>query len=162
MSETIMEELHFFLHAAVTGVVLSAVYDGFRILRRVCRHGWFWVAVEDFFYWVLAALYISFVLMKDNDGIIRCFFIIGIVLGMFLYNVTISQHLVNVLSKIISKLLNIVEKLLKVLCRPMAFVWKRVQGILKKCKIFHKKVGKKSKKALKKCCKTIRIGLSRK
>lgn len=155
MSETILDELYFFLHAALTGIVLSAVYDVFRILRRVHTHGWVLIAIEDFFYWIGSALYITMILMKDNNGIIRWFFVIGILMGMIIYNITISQHLVGILSKIINKALNIVQKALKVLLMPVRF-------LLITSKKITRKSGKILKKPLKKCYKTIRIGLSRK
>lgn len=162
MSEAIVDELYFFLHAALTGVVLSAVYDAFRILRRVYTHGWFLIAVEDFFYWLGSALYITMILMKDNDGIIRWFFVIGILLGMFIYNITISQHLVGLLAKIINKVLNVVQKVLKVVLKPISFLLIKYKKIAKKNGKICGKLRKNLKKGLKKCCKTIRIGLSRK
>lgn len=155
MSDTIMAECYFFLHAALTGVILSAIYDVFRILRRVRCHGWFWIAVEDLFYWIGSALYIFSVLMQGNNGIIRWFFVLGILLGMLVYNMTLSQHLVGALSKVIKKILDIVEIALKTVLKPITFL------CIKTKKIFQKS-GKKVKKALKNCCKTIRIGISRK
>lgn len=162
MSEAIMAELSFFLHAALTGIVLSIVYDVFRILRRVRTHGWFAIAVEDFIYWIGSAIYISFVLMKDNNGIIRWFFVLGILIGMVVYNITISQYLVGILSKTINKILNIVENILKVLLKPVCFLWIRTKKIMVKGGKIGGKFRKKTKKALKNCYKTIRIGLSKK
>ncbi len=162
MSETIMAELYFFLHAVLTGIVLSAVYDVFRIMRRVHTHKWFLIAVEDFLYWIGSALYISYVLMNDNNGIIRWFFILGILLGMVIYNVTISQHLVGILSKTINRLLYVVKKVLNILLKPVVFLWIKSKKIWEKGGNCQKKITKKSKKALKNCYKTIRIGLSKK
>lgn len=162
MSEKILEELYCFLHAVVTGVILAMVYDVLRIIRRVKVHGWIVVAIEDFIYWLGSALYIFSVLIKDNHGIIRWFFIIGIFMGMMVYNLTCSQYLVGVLSKIIGKILNIVEKLLKILLRPMWFLWIKTKKMLSKCGNFCRKIKKSVKKPLKNCFKTIRIGLCKK
>ena len=151
MSETIIGELDFFLYAALTGIILSAVYDVFRILRRVYSHGTFWIAIEDFFYWLGSALFISYILLKENNGTIRWFFVLAIPLGMLIYNLTISRYLVEIISKIWSKIQHIVEMALKLLCKPLVFLWK-------KTKFFRKNV----KKALKNSLKTIRIGIKKK
>lgn len=158
MSEDILGECYFFLHAALTGIVLSNVYDILRIWRRVHSHGCMLVAVEDFFYWIGSALYIFYVLMKENNGIIRWFFIVGIVLGMAVYNLTIGPYIVKYMSKILKKILDVVNKILKFVAKPFAFLWKHT----KKAGRFCGKIGKKLKKGLKKCYKTIKIGISKK
>lgn len=155
MSENISHEFYFFLHAALTGVILSVVYDVFRIVRRVHTHGCLWIAIEDFCYWLCSALYMFYVLMKENNGVIRWFFIIGILLGMLVYNFTISPYIVGVLSKFIRKTLDILEKIVTIILKPWTFLWK-------KAKKFLQKIGKIFKKALKKCYKTIKIGLRKK
>lgn len=131
------------------------VYDVFRIIRRVHVHGCLWIAVEDFCYWLCSALYIFYVLMKENNGVIRWFFVFGILLGMLVYNVTISPFLVGILSKAIRNILNVIEKILKIVLKPIWYLWIKV-------KKFFRFGGKKSKKALKKCYKTIKIGFSKK
>lgn len=162
MSETITTEFYFFLHAALTGVVLSAVYDIFRILRRVRSHGWFLIAVEDFFYWIGSALYIFFILMRDNDGVIRWFFVFGILMGMLVYNLTISQYLVKILSKIIKWILDIVEKILNIVFKPFAFLLGKSKKTIAKCRKLFIKILRFFKKALKKSWKTVKIGVSKK
>lgn len=162
MSETISTELSFFLHAAFMGVILSGTYDVLRILRRIRSHGWFSIAIEDGIYWIGTALYISYVLMKENNGVIRWFFVLGMFLGMIIYNVTISRYIVGFVSKSLNRILDIVGKVLDV-------VWKPFRTGLKKCGKFAskggqkgKKTGRKIKNILKKRCKTIKIGLSKK
>lgn len=162
MSETISAELFFFLHAALTGILLSVVYDLFRILRRVYTHGCFLIAVEDACYWLGSALYITYVLMKENDGVIRWYFIFGILLGMLLYNLTISRYLVEPLSKFINYILHFVRKILRIVFRPFAFLWKKTRKAGRRGKKFCGKIEKKSQKALKNCYKTIKIGISKK
>ena len=151
MSETIIGELDFFLYAALTGIILSAVYDVFRILRRVYAHGTFWVAVEDFIYWLGSALFISYILLKENNGTIRWFFVLAIPLGMLVYNLTISRYLVGILSKLFNKAQHIVEKILKLLFKPFIFLWNKTRFLRKNIK-----------KALKKSWKTIKIGIRKK
>lgn len=151
MSTTISGEFDFFLYAAITGVILSAIYDIFRIIRRIHPHGTILVALEDIVYWIGSALCISYILLLENDGIIRWFFILGLLLGMLLYNLTISRYLVCFFSRTIRYILDIVHKVLKIVFHPLIFLYNK-----------NKKILKKVKKALKNHLKTIRIGLCKK
>lgn len=162
MSDAITKEIQFFFHAALSGVLLSAVYDVFRILRRVHSHGNVWVAIEDFFYWIASALYISYVLMKENNGIIRWFFVLGILLGMLIYNFTIGRYLVPFISKIINKILDVVGKMLKIVLKPAAFLWKKTKKFGGRGGKICGKYRKKLKKALQNCFRTIKIGIKKK
>lgn len=158
MSGAIADEMRLFIHAILTGVILSVIYDGFRILRRVKKHGWLWIAIEDFFYWMGCALYIFNVLMRDNNGVIRWFFIIGIFLGTGIYELTISHYIVAILSKVTGVLAGLVRKVLAVLWTPFRLLRKGTCKMLEMGSPWAKKL----KKALKKTYKTVRIGLSKK
>lgn len=151
MSNAISGEFYFFLYAALTGAILSAIYDIFRILRRIYPHGTVFVALEDLVYWIGSALYISYILLFENSGIIRWFFVLGLLLGMLTYNLTLSRYLVLVFSKSIRFILHLVCKVLKFLFRPLTFLWNK-----------NKKVNKKLKKTLKKYLKTFKIGICKK
>lgn len=162
MSDTITKEIQFFLHAALSGVLLSTVYDVLRILRRIHSHGSVWVAIEDFFYWIASALYISYVIMEENNGIIRWFFVLGILLGMLIYNFTVGRYLVPVISKIINKILDVVGRVLKIVLKPVAFLWKKTKKVGGRGGKICEKYSIKLKKALHNCCKTIKIGIKKK
>ena len=95
MSQNIINEIYFFGSCVLTGIIVIAMYDVLRIFRRVIKHGVFAVGVEDFVYWVGSSFFVFHIIYIRNDGIIRGFAILAIVLGMILYNVTISHWLVK-------------------------------------------------------------------
>lgn len=138
VSQGINSESVFFLHAALTGVFLVAVYDVLRIFRRVCPHGTFWVAVEDFFYWIFTGLVIFFVLLEENNGIIRWFFVFGMGTGMLLYHFSVSRFIVSFIAFALKKALNIVRKMMKIILTPLLKVakfWGRyIKKIIKSTK----------------------------
>lgn len=47
MSQDIMNEVVFLLHSLVLGAVITFVYDGFLILRRLIKHTMILVSLED-------------------------------------------------------------------------------------------------------------------
>ncbi len=124
-------EAHLFTYAALTGVFLIVVYDMLRIFRRVCPHGVIWIAVEDFFYWLFSSIVIFGVLLKENNGIFRWFFVAGMLLGMVVYYLCVGRYFVIVIAMLINKILDIVKKVFLILWKP---VWKVVIFLAKPVK----------------------------
>lgn len=162
MSDGIGQELLFFLKAALTGIGLLAAYDIFRIFRRILRHGAIGVAVEDFVYWFCSGFIIFYILLKENNGRIRWFFVAGIVCGMVLYNISISQYVVRFLSFIIKKVLDVAWKYLVIISKPIRFIVKKLAYVTKRNMQFSKLIGRNIKKGLKSVRKAVKIGLVKK
>lgn len=162
MSDGIGQESLFFLKAALTGIGLLAAYDIFRIFRRVLRHGAIGVAVEDFVYWFCSGFVIFYILLRENNGRIRWFFVAGIVCGMVLYNVSISQYVVKFSSFFINKILYVVWKIILIISKPIRFIVKKLAHVTKKYAQLGKLIGKKMKKRLKNVRKAVKIGLVKK
>ena len=78
----IEKELAIFLQAIITGNLLYLVYSAIRIIR----HNIFFVSAEDLIFWIWAGLYIFGEIEKTSDGIIRWYFVAGVVLGTLLTN----------------------------------------------------------------------------
>jgi len=110
MEDFIVKEALLFTDSLYTGLVIAALYDILRLLRRVIRHKNIFVSIEDFLFWNMAGIFIFSVIYSENDGKIRWFIILGICLGDFIYAKSFGRFLVNITSKIINKILNIVLK----------------------------------------------------
>ncbi len=126
MSQNIINEIYFFGCCVLTGVAVISMYDVLRIFRRVVKHGVFAVGIEDFIYWVGSSFFVFHIIYIRNDGIIRGFAILAIILGMLIYNITISHVLVKYISMIINKIIHIVTA-------PIKWIVKKCSKILKKC-----------------------------
>ena len=68
MSQEITEELLLFFHSFLTGIIMAVFYDGLLIIRRVIRHGQFWISLEDFFFWLICAWGV-FLFLVFYDGL---------------------------------------------------------------------------------------------
>ena len=86
-----MQQGSLFLHAMAFGVALIFCYDLLRIFRRGVPHGTVWIAVEDMFFWLISAFVLFQLMYEKNDGKLRWFVIMGVLLGMILYNVSLSR-----------------------------------------------------------------------
>jgi len=86
-------EFGFFIHAALSGIIVTAVYACIRVIRRLIKHNLIVIAVEDFLFWAGTAVYLFVQMYQTSDGSIRWFFVLGVMFGMILS--TIIGHLIK-------------------------------------------------------------------
>lgn len=127
VSPVIAGEGVFMLHSFLLGVIITFIYDLFRIFRRIIPHGWFLLSLEDLVFWVLATAGIFYMLYYENNGMFRWFSVIGAGAGMFLYKKTLSTVLVNFVSGAVNKLIALIGKILWKLSAPVRFLWRRMK-----------------------------------
>lgn len=156
MSGQIVSEGQFLFYCFLSGICITVAYDCLRIFRRVKRHGTFWVALEDLFFWFGAAIFLFYVLYETNNGVIRWFSIAGAAVGMLIYKYIIGEHLVEIMSTIIKRIQYLVAKVLKIVFRPVKRLFNRVLTKLRKGKI---KIKKQLKKKLTGDIKKVKITL---
>jgi len=77
-------EFGFFIHAALSGVIVVTVYSCIRVFRRLIRHNLLAVTFEDLVFWLATAVYLFMQLYQTSDGSIRWFFVLGVTAGMIL------------------------------------------------------------------------------
>lgn len=131
MSDSIIQEVEFLVSSFLTGVLILILYDILRIFRRVVIHSVGAVGVEDFIYWMLVTFFIFSMLFRENNGAIRWFSVVGIFLGMVLYNVTVSLFFVKYVSLVFIKIKKIIEKILQFILKPIK---KRKKGLQRRMK----------------------------
>lgn len=152
ISAAILKETDIFWKALALGGILMLVYDMLRILRRLVRHNTWWVALEDFLFWVGSAIAIFSMLFRENDGYLRGFSIGGVVLGMLLYAATLSPLVVKAS-------VFVLKKIAFVLTRPLVWVSRLLKIPLRAIRRQSKKIMVFLKKRLKKIWKTVKIRL---
>lgn len=76
------------------------VYDGLRLFRTLIPHGNFWTGIEDAVYWAGSSITTFLLLFGQNDGILRWYAIFGVLMGMLVYNLTVSRILLRLLKKV--------------------------------------------------------------
>lgn len=99
MSRNIQMEAELLYLSVLTGAGLMAVYDVLRIFRLLIRHGWLWIGLEDFIYWLGAGMATFYLLYQENDGGIRWYVITAVLLAMIAYDRICSRFLLKLLKK---------------------------------------------------------------
>jgi hypothetical protein len=88
------------------------------------------IGMQDIIYWLICSILIFRMMYQQNDGIIRGFSILAILLGMIFYHYTISDRLVNLISNSINAILEFICKVLRFICSPFIFLFKKILKIL--------------------------------
>lgn len=128
-------EVFVLLMMVASGAILGVIYDIVRAVKSAMLCGTKARAVSDFLYWVFAALFVAYMLLVTNDGIIRAYEFCGIILGAILYFFTLSRWIFGGTEFILENILKIFQFIFKILLTPLQFLDKiLVDRFLKKTK----------------------------
>ena len=159
MSQNIFAEVVFLFHSFLLGIVITFVYDGFLILRRLIAHNLLLISLEDMIFWIACAIGVFYMLYEENNGILRWFAVFGATLGMMAYKKSISPLFVDIMSTIIEHVCHILYCILEFLLRPVRFLSRKMCCILRVSGRKGRKAGKYMKKKLTRGYKLLKITL---
>lgn len=145
MSQDIIQEVTFFLHSIIMGVIITFAYDWFLIFRKLIKHGNFLISLEDFIFWIVCGLGVFYMLYRENNGILRWFTVIGALLGMACYKLLISNLFIHIMSTCIYKIMWVILKIVQIVVKPLKWLVSILKKLIrylkkkiKKCQFFIK------------------------
>lgn len=159
MSQYIINEVMFLLRAFFMGIIITASYDGFLILRKLIKHSRLFVSAEDFFFWIVCAGTVFYVLNEESNGTLRWFAVAGAGLGMLLYKKTLSSLIIYIMSTFFQRIFCFFFKTSLFLFKPIRFAGKKIYRMVRFLKGKIRKVGKYMKNKLTYCLKLLKITL---
>ena len=102
-------QAYLFLVFSLTGVVIGIWFDFFRILRKTIKTPNIITYIEDILFWILTGVLILYNIWYFNDGEIRIFMFLGIILGVLIYMSILSKGVIFVFTKILQTIIKILE-----------------------------------------------------
>ena len=90
-----------FLTFVIVGIVLGIVFDFFRAMRKIKKYSTRVVYLQDIIFFIITGLIISSVLIYKLQYDLRIYLFFAIILGVIIYIVTFSRHVVRVLISLI-------------------------------------------------------------
>ena len=152
-----MNELYKFFLFALTGISIGVLFDIFRILRRSFKTIDFITYIQDFLFWILTGVMLLYSIFSFNNGELRAYIFIGIIIGLILYMLIISKYfikisvtIINILKKIIyTPIKLILDIIIKFIVNPLFEIGRKISNSTKDffTKIYTKyKIILKSKK----------------
>ena len=102
-------QAYLFLIFSLTGVVIGILFDLFRILRITIKTPNIITYIEDVLFWILTGVLVLYNIWFFNNGEIRLFMFLGIILGVLIYMCTLSNILIKIFSNILKFIINILK-----------------------------------------------------
>ena len=133
-------QAYLFLVFSLTGVIIGILFDFFRILRRIIKTSNFITYVEDILFWILTGFLILYNIWYFNNGEIRIYMFLGIILGVLIYMLTLSSILIKIFSNLFRILINVLELPFKTIISVFRKLITAIEKILIK---FSKKITNK-------------------
>lgn len=132
-------QAYLFLVFSLTGVVLGALFDFFRVLRKTFKTIDLITYLEDILYWILSGIIILYNIWFFNDGEIRVFMILGILMGAIIYALTLSQTFIKIDYFFMKKIKIIFTFLYKIFKIPIEIIKKLLEKLKNLIKFKNKK-----------------------
>lgn len=157
MSQDIVQEVVFFLHSILMGLVITFAYDWILVFRKLFTHGGLLMSVEDLIYWFVCGISVFYVLYRENNGVLRWFAVVGAALGMLFYKWIIKSRFVDIMSACIHKIMWFVFRVIQIVLKPVKWLFFAVRGLVRFLVRKLNKVKEFINKRLTACIKTIRM-----
>lgn len=118
----------------MSGLGLGAAFDGCRVVSHRLGLGRMWLPVLDLLYWLAATLAVFRVLTAGNEGEVRLFVFVGLLLGVACYFWLFSRMVIRLVEGLIAAVKLTIRLLLRtldlLLLKPLLLLWRMVRSIL--------------------------------
>lgn len=124
----VTNQAYLFLIFIINGILIGLLFDFFRIARKVIHTNDIITYIEDILFWILAGLIMLYSIFVFNNGELRLFMFLGILLGAFVYLLFVSSYIIRINVKII----NILKKVFSVVMIPLKCLYSILHKIFLK------------------------------
>ena len=119
-----------FLIFIINGILISFIFDLFRISRKTFKTPDWLTYVEDISFWLISCIILAYSIYTYNNGEIRLYMFIGLLIGAITYIITISKYVIKIFVTVIDKIKRILQIIarciifpIKVIGKPIIFVF---------------------------------------
>lgn len=159
MSQDIVQEVTFFLHSILMGLIITFAYDWILIFRRLFKHGRVLTSIEDLLYWFACGIGVFYMLYRENSGVLRWFAVMGASLGMLFYKAIIKDRFTDIMSTYIHKIMWFIFRVIQIVLKPIKYLFSMARKFIRLAFRILKKVSEFVKKRLTVFIKTLRMVL---
>lgn len=144
----IYTQLQLFFIFLINGLLICLLFDFFRILRKAIKTADFITYIEDVLFWILTGFIILYSIFTYNNGEIRLFMFLAIIVGILIYLtfiskmiLSISLSIINVVKKILGTVFHIIKIpfqflmkwIKKIFLNPISFIIINIRNYFTKC-----------------------------
>lgn len=112
----------------LSGIGMGIVFDGYRVVSDELRISRWWIPVFDLLYWIAATIAVFQVLSASNEGEVRAYIFLGLLLGIGFYYWLFSRIVVALVHGIIRAIRAIIQFVIRMfvifIIRPLQLLYK--------------------------------------
>ena len=116
----VSNQAYLFFVFIINGVLIGLLFDFFRISRKVFSTNDMVTYIEDVLFWILAGAIMLYSIFVFNNGELRLFMFLGIILGALVYMVFVSSYII----KINVKIINMLKKVFEIVIIPFQVIYR--------------------------------------
>jgi len=120
----IINQAYLFLIFVLVGGIIGLLFDFFRILRKSFKTNDILTYIQDIIFWILTGIIILFSIFIFNNGAIRFFMFVGLLLGVIFYLLIFSKYIIKICIKIIELIKTIILKIYNIFLKLLRFLYK--------------------------------------
>ena len=113
----------------INGILIGLLFDFFRILRKSFKTNDFITYLEDILFWILAGIILLYSIFIFNNGEIRLFMFLAVLLGIIIYIMSISSYIIKLNVRIINCFKIIIIKIFNIMSIPFTYIIKILRKI---------------------------------
>lgn len=117
-------QAYIFIIFIINGIIIGFLFDCFRIIRKSFKTSDMITYIEDILFWIIAGITTLYFIFIYNNGEIRFYIFLGILIGILFYMLTISKFIIKISVSIISFLKDIVTKAVNILVYPIKILFR--------------------------------------
>ena len=106
------------------GLFLNFAFDIFRGIRKSVKFSNLLVLIQDVLYLAIAGFLFFKTILVFSNGEIRLFMLMALILGIFIYSLTISKQCVIIISLIVKGLIKILNIIINITFYPYNLIKK--------------------------------------
>ena len=142
MEVSVTNQAYIFISAIVGGIIIGLLFDVFRILRKMIKKNNVLTYIEDILFWILATGITFALVFITNDGELRWFEFVGILLGVVFYHMVFSSFVIKIALTLIHIMKKVITVMIKIMLFPVVCIYKIFYRPVKGCIYIFKKMGK--------------------
>lgn len=116
----------------INGCGIGIIFDIFRILRKAFKTSDLITYIEDILFWILSGILTLYTITMFNDGEIRLYIFVAIIIGAFLYILTISKFIIKASVFIINFIKSVLGKIIFIITYPIKLLYNVIRKIFLK------------------------------
>ena len=103
--------------------IIGLLFDFFRILRKAFKTADILTYCQDILFWILTGLVTLYSIFVFNNGEIRIYIFLGILIGIILYMLLLSKYIILINVYILNKIKMCIKLILKIIVIPFKFIF---------------------------------------